>query len=198
MSDETQTSCDRLPLLTPDALDPIQRQIYNRMTKEQVPWATQSGFEAATPDGRLLGPFNSLLYTPEVGETYLDYFTAEKKNTTLSQRVHEIVILTVGAAWNSPYEQYAHAAVAKTVGLSDEIIQAIATGQSPEGLSEQESAAYEFTKQLAGGSHRVDSAVYARAKSAFGDKGLVDIVNLTGLYLMTCAVLNAFEVSVPE
>ncbi|MGI4790258.1 MAG: carboxymuconolactone decarboxylase family protein [Janthinobacterium lividum] len=196
MSDTTQNDTDRLPLLGPDALNSAQRQVYDRMMTEQVPWADKSGFKAATPDGRLLGPFNSLLYGPEVGQTYLDYFTAEKKNTTLTDRVHEIVILTVGAAWQSDYEVYAHSAVAKVVGLSEDIIQAITAGQTPEGLSEQEASAYEFTKQLAA-NHKIDSATYARASSAFGDKGLVDIAMLAGLYLMTCATLNAFEVPVP-
>ena len=116
---------DRLPLLTPGALDPAQKQVYDQMMAEQVPWATKSGFTAATPDGRLLGPFNTLLYGPEVGQAYLDYFAAEKKNTSLPERVHEIVILAVGAAWNSAYELYAHAAVGKSVGLPEAVITAI-------------------------------------------------------------------------
>ena len=90
---------------------------------EQVPWATQSGFETATADGRLLGPFNALLYAPETGEAYLNYFMAKKENTTLTKRVHEIVILTVGAVWHSDYELYAHSAVGKKVGLPEPVIQ---------------------------------------------------------------------------
>lgn len=194
MSDETQT--DRLPLLTPDALDTVQKKVYDRMMTEQVPWATKSGFEAAAPDGRLLGPFNTLLYAPEVGQAYLDYFTEEKKNTSLSERVHEIVILAVGAAWNSAYELYAHEAVGRSVGLPEEAVKSLAAGNIPSGLSEPEESAHAFAKQLAA-EHRVDPPTYARAKAAFGDKGLVDIVMLVGLYLVTCAALNAFEVPVP-
>ena len=195
MSDETQA--DRLPLLTPDALTPEQKKVYDRMTTEQVPWAAKSGFKAATADGRLLGPFNSLLYAPEVGQAYLDYFTAEKKNTSLTERTHEAVILAVGAAWNSAYELYAHEAVGKSVGLSEDTVQALAAGNIPHGLSEPEESAYLFAKQLAA-ERRVDPDTYARAKAAFGDKGLVDITLLVGLYLTTCGLLNAFEVPVPE
>ena len=188
---------DRLPLLTPEQLNPTQKQLYDRMEQEQVPWANKAGFQTETPDKKLLGPFNGLLYAPEVGQTYLDYFAAEKKNTTLSERVHEIVILTVGAAWNSAYELYAHTAVGKSVGLPDAVVKAVAAGQTPEGLSEPEAAAQEFTRQLAA-TRRIDPAAYARANAAFGDKGLVDIVLLTGLYLTTCALLNAFEVPAPQ
>lgn len=199
MNDEpiNNDQADRLPLLMPDALDDVQRPLYDRMEKEQVQWATKAGFQAAAADGRLLGPFNALLYAPEVGQTYLDYFAAEKKNTSLTERVHEIVILTVGAAWNAAYELYAHTAVGRTVGLPEEVMSAIAAGRTPAGLSEPEAAAHEFTHQLAAG-HRIDPQAYARAKAAFGDRGLVDIVMLTGLYLTTCAVLNAFEVPVPQ
>ncbi len=192
----TEPQSNRLPLLTPDELSPAQKQVYDKMMQEQVPWATKSGFTAAAPDGKMLGPFNALLYGPEVGQAYLDYFTAEKKNTSLPERVHEIVILAVGAAWNSAYELYAHTAVGKSVGLPTDVIEAIVAGQSPEGVSEQESSAYEFAHQLAA-AHRVDAAAYARAKTAFGDKGLGDLVMLVGLYLVTCAALNAFEVPVP-
>ena len=48
---------------------------------------------------------------------------AEKENTTLTKRVHEIVILTIGAVWHSDYELYAHSAVGKKVGLPEPVIQ---------------------------------------------------------------------------
>ena len=104
--------------------------------------------------------------------------------------------MAVGAAWNSAYELYAHQAVGKSVGLPEETVKALAAGQVPEDLSAQEKSAYEFAHQLAA-TYRVDPAAHAQAKAAFGDKGLVDLVMLTGLYLVTCALLNAFEVPVP-
>lgn len=197
MNDTPYTEDNRLPLLTPDALTPAQKMLHQQMLDEQIPWAEKAGFQTATPDGRLLGPFNTLLYGPEVGRAYLDYFAAERKHTSLPQRVHEIVILTVGAAWGAAYEMYAHTAVGKSVGLSQSVIDAIVAGQTPEGLSEQEASACEFTRQLAE-TRRVDAPTYARTQAAFGDRGVVDIVMLSGLYLMTCAVLNTFQVPVPK
>ena len=90
-----------------------------------------------------------------------------------------------------------HTAVGKSVSLPEETVQMLAAGQLPEGLPAQEKSAYEFAHQLAA-THRVDADVYARAKAEFGDKSLVDIVMLAGLYLVTCAALNAFEVPVPQ
>jgi 4-carboxymuconolactone decarboxylase len=149
------------------------------------------------PDGSLLGPFNALLFSPVLGAAQLGVFRADKRSTSLSPRVHEIVVLTVGAAWNSDYELYAHSAVARTAGLPDAAIQALVSGQPPDLPSEQEASAYEFTRQLTHG-HRIEPEAYARAARAFGHKGLVDMVLLIGLYLTTCSLINAFEVPAPE
>ena len=48
----------RLKLFDPDALDPEQRETYDRCQRNAVPWAENAGVLAATEDGRLIGPFN--------------------------------------------------------------------------------------------------------------------------------------------
>jgi hypothetical protein len=64
-------------------------------------------------------------------------------------------------------------------------------------LKEQEASAYDFAWQLTH-KHRVNIDTYSRAADAFGHKGLVDIVMLIGLYMTTCSIINAFEVSIPK
>jgi 4-carboxymuconolactone decarboxylase len=187
----------RLPSLQPSDLDAVQRELYDSLVGNEVPWADRSRVQAIAPDGSLLGPFNALLFSPVLGAAQLGVFRADKRSTSLSPRVHEIVVLTVGAAWSSAYELYAHSAVAKTAGLPDDAIQALASGQPPDFQSEQEASAYEFTWQLTH-EHRIDPEAYARASRAFGHKGLVDMVLLIGLYMTTCSIINAFEVPAPE
>ena len=100
----------RLPLLEPDELDHDQRKLYEALDGEMVPWAKKSGFEATTGDGRLIGPFNPLLYSPQIGQGFVEYLSAERESTSLSARVREVIILSVGAVWQSAYEIYAHVA----------------------------------------------------------------------------------------
>ena len=83
------------------------------------------------------------------------------------------------------------------VGLKESVINAIASGELPDLESDEEAYAYDLTWQLAH-KHRIDGATYEAAARAFGDKGLVDIVLLAGLYMTTCSIINAFEVPVPE
>jgi 4-carboxymuconolactone decarboxylase len=187
----------RLPQLKPDDLDPTQRDFYDSLIANEVPWAESSGARAIANDGSLLGPFNPLLFNPVLGAAQLSVFRADSNSTSLSPRVHEIVILTVGAAWQAEYELYAHRAVAKGVGLPDTVIDAIAAGQPPEFESEEEASAYDFTWQLAR-NHRVDPTTYAAAANALGNKALVDKVLLIGLYMTVCSIINAFDIPVPD
>ena len=86
-----------------------------------VPWANGAGFQSMTGDGRLIGPFNPFLLNPAVASKFLDWQFAEQSQTSLSERVRQVVILAVGATWGADYELYAHSAVARyALILSDE------------------------------------------------------------------------------
>jgi 4-carboxymuconolactone decarboxylase len=187
----------RLPALRPADLDSAQRELYDSLLANEIPLFDKAGVEVVAADGSLLGPFNPLLLNPALGAAQIGVFRADKASTSLSARVHEIVILTVGAAWASDYELYAHRIVGRRTGLSEDVIQSLVSRRPPDLQDEQEASAYEFTRQLAD-EHRIESETYARAAEAFGPKGLVDIVLLIGLYLTTCAIINAFDVPAPE
>ncbi len=145
---------------------------------------------------RVTGPFNVFLYSPHMGRAFNDYVDSEAKNTSLSPKVRQIVILTVGAVWNSAYELYAHTAVARTVDLDDETIESIKVGKEPKHISAEEVTAYDFTRKLVS-EHTIDDDLYKRATDTFGEKGVVDMIHLIGLYMATSALLNAFEVPTP-
>ncbi len=187
----------RLPLLKKSDLDGNQLDLYDAMTREMVPWAKKSGFQADTEDGCLIGPFNPLLFSPQIGKAFMEYLGAEREHTSLSAKVREVIILSVGAVWHSAYELYAHTAVAEKAGLDQSVIETLANGQTPQGLSSEEQVAHEFARSLAA-EHTIDAALYQRAEDTFTEKGIADMIHLTGLYMATSAMLNAFAVPVPE
>ena len=108
MSDHTDTLGGRLPLADPAALNPAQREIFDRMATRIVPWANDAQFQSTAEDGRLIGPFNPALLNPAIAAPFLDLQFAEQVHTSLSARVREVVILAVGAVWQADYELYAH------------------------------------------------------------------------------------------
>ena len=191
------TRTGRLRQLIPNDLDSAQRAFYDSMAANEVPWAERGGARAMDDDGSLLGPFNPLLFSPAISAAMLEVFRADKNHTSLPAQAHEIIILTIGAAWRADYELYAHRAIGKAQGLPEATIDAIVAGERPEFDSEQDESAYDFTWQLTQ-RHAVDDASYRRAVAAFGEAGVVDMVMLIGLYMTVCAIVNAFDVPVPR
>ena len=137
-----------------------------------------------------------MLYSPKIGAASMALIEAEQENTALSKPVREVVILTTGAIWGAAYELYAHTAVGKKAGLKPEVIETLVAGQTPETLSIDESVAHEFTRSLVA-NHQVDQELYLRAVETFGEKGVVDMIQLAGNYMTVSALLNTFEVPAP-
>lgn len=186
----------RLPLLDLTRLDPDQQQLLDYLKDSKLPWAERSGFQSRLPDGRLIGPFNVFLFSPQMARAFNAWVDAESAHTSLTEDVRQVVILTVGVAWRAAYEIYAHLAVARSAGIGEETLAAIQAGRDPVAASTAIRTAWRFTRQLVE-TRGVEDGLYREAKAAFGERGLVDMVNLIGLYLATSALLNTFDVPAP-
>ena len=197
MSDHNDGLGGRLPLVDPANLSPAQRELFDKMTNAVVPWADDTGFHSTTDDGRFIGPFNPALLNPAMTWAAAELVLGEREHTSLSGRLREVVILAVGAVWQSDYELYAHTAAARKVGISEDAIRVLISGGIPENLNKDETIAAELTRQLST-THRVDETLYRQAENAFGTKGLTDIVILIGVYHTVCATLNLFEIPTPH
>jgi 4-carboxymuconolactone decarboxylase len=168
MSDQADTLGGRLPLADPAALNPAQREIFDRMAS-RIPWANDANIQSTAEDGRFIGPFNPALLNPAIAAPFLDMQFAEQMHTSLSARVRDVVILAVGAVWQADYELYAHLAVARKAGLSDDAARAVAAGRIPDGLSDDELIALRLTQQLSS-NHRVYESLYRDAEKASGQR----------------------------
>ena len=187
----------RLPLYGRDALYPEQAELYDWLMNVAVPWADAAKFQASTDDGQLIGPFNPALLTPAISTAFLQLAITEQKNTSLSRRCREVIIVTVGAVWQAPYELYAHCAVAEQVGLSAEAVRTLAKGGLPEGLTEAEAVAHLVARALSV-EHGLDDALYREAQALLGNEGVMEAAVLTGIYHTACAILNAFRIPAPS
>lgn len=197
MSEHNDRLGGRLPLADPADFGVAQRELFEKMTTTVVPWADETGFRSTTDDGRFIGPFNPALLNPELTSAAAQLLLGEREHTSLSARVREVVILAVGAAWQSEYEMYAHTAAARAAGLSEEAIRVLVSGGIPADLSKDEAIAAELTRQLST-AHRVDETLYRKAENSFGTKGLTDIVMLIGIYHTVSLMLNLFEIPAPR
>lgn len=104
----------RFPLLAPDALMDAQRAVYDAAAG---PPRANGPFVVVDDDGHLAGPFNALLYSPDIGQAVQALGAALRSGGTLSGRTRELVICAVAAELDSDYEWYAHSRVALSVGV---------------------------------------------------------------------------------
>lgn len=137
----------------------------------------------------LLGPFSVMVRSPEVmlrAKAMGDYL---RFRNVLPKRVSEMVILITAREWTQQFEWSHHYKYALEAGLAKDVIEAVADGRRPEKMSEDESAAYDFSIEL----HRrrsVSDATYARALKLFGEPGIVDLTGINGYYSLLAMMMN--------
>jgi 4-carboxymuconolactone decarboxylase len=165
-----------------DRMPPIPAEKMSEAQKKAVA-------EYMAARGPLTGPWIALLRSPEIvnrARALSDYL---RFNSSLPPRLSEFVILITARQWAQPYEWNAHHTLALKGGLNPDIAKAVAEGRRPQQMAEDEEAAYDFCTELHG-NHSVSDATYARALSKFGERGIIDMIGLSGYYTMISMVLN--------
>ena len=115
---------------------------------------------------------------------------------SLPRAVSEFAILLQSRRWTQQYEWYVHAADARTAGLSEGIIQAVADGRRPDNMSEEQEIVYAFCTEL-NALHSVTDRTYARMVGKFGEQGMMDLIGLNGYYSFIAMVLNVSRFPLP-
>ncbi|MGA3158602.1 MAG: hypothetical protein ABSE43_13615, partial [Steroidobacteraceae bacterium] len=99
--------------------------------------------------------------------------------------------------WSQRQEFGGHAVEAVRYGMKPDIVQAIAEGRHPEGMSADETVIYNFMTELLM-NHGVSDPSYAAMVGRFGDKGVIEAITLAGLYSMVGMTYNTVREPVPE
>jgi 4-carboxymuconolactone decarboxylase len=197
MSDPPTGLGGRLALADPSSLTGPQRELFDRVMTSVVPLADKAGFHSTTAEGRLIGPFNPCQLNPAISAQFLKLQFTEQQHTSLSERVRQVVVLTVGAVWRADYELYAHSAAARRAGLTDAAIQTLVNGGMPGELTKEEKIAHRVADRLST-SHHVEDELYRDAEETFGAAGVMEIATLVGIYHTVCGLLSVLAVPAPE
>jgi 4-carboxymuconolactone decarboxylase len=160
----------------------------DKLTEAQKKALDQFSSKRGAPPVR--GPFLALLRSPDVmtpAEILGEYLQFK---TVLPPKLREFVILITARQWTQDTEWNSHVAIAVKDGLSPEIATALAAGQRPGGMAEDEAAVYDFCDEL----HRnqsISDATYAKALAKFGEQGVVDIISVNGYYTWFAMIMNS-------
>lgn len=179
MSDSEERPGGRLPLLGRADLVLEQKTLWNKVDATVGAWAGKVGCKSKAADHRFIGPFNPMLRSPDTALTFLQLQTDEAKNTSLSERVRQVVILSMGSVWRFSYELYAPRGCCSPRGPSGGVL----SGARALALTAE---------------HAVDDDLYAEALRRFGEKGLVDFAVVAGCYQLVCSLLNLFAIPTPK
>ena len=173
---------DRMPPLAAKSMSPQQKLVADELT--------------AGPRGGVKGPFIPLLRSPElmgrlqkVGE-YLRFDSA------IPKRLNEFTTLVVSRQWTQQFEWAVHYPLATAAGTDRAVLDALATGRRPEGMTPDEALCFDFCVELQA-NRGVSDATYRAAVELLGEQGLIDLVTLVGYFTTLAMVMNVARTPAP-
>ena len=154
---------------------------------------------ASGPRGRVNpnGPNFALLRSPQLMERTQKVGEYLRFNSSIPTRLNEFAILIPARQWNAQMEWFAHHPLAIKAGLSPEVAADLAQGKRPAGMKDDEAAVYQFCKEIHD-NKEVSDATYKAVVEKFGERGVMDLIGLTGYYTMLAMVLNVTRMALPD
>lgn len=141
------------------------------------------------PNALLLRSPDLMSRTQKVGE-YLRY------SSSLPTRINEFAILITARQWNAQVEWIEHHPLALKAGLDPAVAADLAQGKRPAGMKNDEATIYQFCTEL----HEttaVRDATFKAVADEFGERGVIDLIGVTGYYSMLAMVLNVAQQPLP-
>ena len=169
-----------------EKLTPEQKALYDAI--RSGPRSAVQNSSAAKP-GPLGGPFNVLLRSPGVGNIIQALGAEIRFKSSLPAKLNEFAICIAARHWTCQYEWTAHHKLALEAGLDPKIGEDLAQGRRPANLSADEEIIYNFSKELHE-THGVSDATYKAVFDRFGERGVMDLIAVSGYYTLISMVLN--------
>jgi 4-carboxymuconolactone decarboxylase len=161
--------------LPPDKMTEAQRRVAAEMI--------------AGPRKGVKGPFIPLLRSPELMDRLQKVGEYLRFQSSLEQRISELIVLVVSREWTQHFEWFVHVPLGRKAGISEDTIAALAEGRRPSGMSEDEELAYDFCVELLR-NKGVCEATYRRAVTKLGENGVIDMIGVVGYFATVSMVMN--------
>jgi len=143
----------------------------------------------AGPRKGVKGPFVPLLRSPELMDRLQKVGEYLRFQSSLDQRISELVMLVVSREWTQQFEWFVHVPLGRKAGVSEDTIAALADGRRPSGMSEDEQVAYDFCEELLR-NKGVSETTYRRGVDRFGENGVIDMLGVAGYFTTVSMIMN--------
>ncbi|MFC1492251.1 carboxymuconolactone decarboxylase family protein [Nitrospinota bacterium] len=170
----------RLPDLSPENMSDEDRRIYET-------------FRSSRGELGVTGPSYAWLRSPAMFERLNWMIRFLRNESQIPARLREFIILLTVRTWESRYPWGRHAPMAREAGLAEDIIEALDAERRPDFQNPDEAAVYDFAVELME-HHFVEDATYRAALDLLGERGLVELTVLVGLYSTIGMTINTFEI----
>ena len=186
----------RLAPVTFEQLNEDQRALWENITTGPRGNPERPHGGLAGEDGALIGPFNALFQSPQIGDAVQQLGAALRYGTSLPADLLEVAILTVGGEWRANFEFWAHARLGAAAGVPQAAIEAIRDGETPQFDDPRHAAVYAFGRELIE-TKRVSDERYDALKALVGERGVFEVASVMGYYALVSIALNTFDVGMP-
>jgi 4-carboxymuconolactone decarboxylase len=167
-----------------------------QLNPEQKKWAEM--ISAPPRNAKFVNPpYRAYITNPDLANRLSALSEYLRWNTSLPPRLSELAILITARQWTAQYEWYAHYPLALKGGLDPKIADAIAAGQRPDGMKEDEAALYDLASELYR-DKKVSDPVYKAALGQFGERGIMDIIGIIGYYDLVSMTLITMQAGMPD
>ena len=174
----------RLPYVTRDDLPADKQRIYDRIAEARP--------SAETP-GEAPKIFRALLNSPDAAEAVARLGEYLRFNSDFDPAAREIAILSTAKELDSQYQWTRHESQARKAGVSEEVIQAIASGRAPMGIPAKDGVFAQAAKELVRDGTLTDRTFQA-ILHLLGPAQTVDLILIVGYYSMVAMVISALDV----
>jgi 4-carboxymuconolactone decarboxylase len=167
-----------------------------QLNPEQKKWA--ESISAPPRNAKFVNPpYRAYITNPDLANRLSALSDYLRWNTSLPPRLSELAILITARQWTAQYEWYAHYPLALKGGLDPKIADAIAAGNRPEGMKDDETALYDLASELYR-DKKVSDPVYKAALNQFGERGIMDIIGIIGYYDLVSMTLITMQAGPPD
>ena len=186
----------RLPWFIPEELDTEARALYDRIADGPRAAGPQA-FPLTDDRGRLNGPFNAMLASPDIGTALQEVGAAIRYRSALSHREREIAILEVSVLRRCEFEWYAHERVGRASGLVDDELRALLHGASVPTFDARETMVRHVARTCIV-ARTLDDDALTEAEGLLGVRALMDVISLVGYYDLLALNLTVWQTPLPD
>ena len=183
----------RLKTIPLEEMDTEQRALFDVISEGRRA-ATHSG-NFMNADGGLHGPFDPYLRAPELGMVAQRLGELIRYETSLADDIRELAILVCARHWRANFEWSVHEKTAIEAGLPQAVIENIM--QETEPTEPEYRAVYRFIHTL-NATTRVNDKDYQAVLELYQERGLTELIMLSGYYALVAQIVNVFDIPVPD